>query len=155
MANQTEYLTASRFYFEAQGLERKIIKEVSGLGVESTPAQEIHGSSIGGAATRQATPTVAKFTNITLKLVATTDIDLYKWYEDCNNNMGGKSKWNEKRKLGSVSAYDQSGEMKARWEIEMCYPCKYTGPTLTASSGDMATETIELVHEGIKRVPPK
>ena len=147
-----EFLTASRFYFEAQGLEQKIIKEISGLGVESTPAQEVHGSSKGGVATRQATPTVSKFTNITLKLVATTDKDLYKWYEDCNKNMGGKSDWTSKRKLGSVSAYDQAGNMQARWEIENCYPCKYTGPTLTASSGDMATETIELVHEGIKRV---
>ena len=36
-----EFLTASRFYFEAQGIEQKVIKEVSGLGVESTPAQEV------------------------------------------------------------------------------------------------------------------
>lgn len=148
-----EFLTAARFYFEAQGIEQKVIKEVSGLGVESTPAQEVHGSSKGGIATRQATPTVSKFTNITLKLVATTDIDLYKWYEDCNKNMGGQSDWTNKRKDGSVSAYDQAGKMQARWEIKFCYPCKYTGPTLTASSGDMATETIELVHEGITRVP--
>ncbi|MBE9216069.1 phage tail protein [Plectonema cf. radiosum LEGE 06105] len=148
-----EFLTAARFYFEAQGIEQKVIKEVSGLGVESTPAQEVHGSSKGGVATRQATPTVSKFTNITLKLVATTDTDLYKWYEDCNKNMGGKSDWTNKRKDGSVSAYNQAGEMQARWEIKFCYPCKYTGPTLTASSGDMATETIELVHEGITRVP--
>ncbi|MEH1907950.1 MAG: phage tail protein [Nostoc sp.] len=147
-----EFLTASRFYFEAQGLEQKVIKEVSGLSVESVPAQEVHGSSKGGIATRQATPTVAKFTNITLKLVATNNIDLYKWYEDCNKNMGGKSDWNSKRKEGSVSAYDQSGNMQARWEIVYCYPCKYTGPSFTASSGDMATETIELVHEGIRRV---
>jgi phage tail-like protein len=137
-----EFLTASKFYFEADSITEKIIKEVSGLSVESTPAQ----------ATRQATPTVAKFTNITLKLVATTDLDLYKWYEDCNKNMGEGSTWSEKRKSASVSAYDQSNKMQARWEIVKCYPCKYTGPTLTASSGDMATETIELVHEGIKRV---
>lgn len=147
-----EFLTASKFYFEADSITEKIIKEVSGLGAESTPAQEIHGSSKGGAATRQATPTVAKFTNITLKLVATTDTALYKWYEDCNKNMGEGSNWNAKRKSASVSAYDQSNKMQARWEIVKCYPCKYTGPTLTASSGDMATETIELVHEGIRRV---
>lgn len=149
-----EFLTASRFYFEAQGIERKTIKEISGLGAESTPAQEIHGSSKGGFATRQATPTVAKFTNITIKVIATDDMDLYQWYEECNKNLGGGSNWSGKRKLGSVSAYDQSGKMQARWEIEYCYPCKYTGPTLNASSGDMATETIELVHEGVKRVSP-
>ncbi len=148
-----EFLTASRFYFEAMGLEQKVIKEVSGLEVESTPADEIHGSSKGGQATRQATPTVSKFTKVTLKLVATNNIDLYKWYEDCNKNLGGQSDWTNKRKDGSVTAYDQAGTMQARWEIKFCYPCKYTGPSFTASSSDMATETIELVHEGIQRVP--
>ena len=147
-----EFLTASRFYFEADGITEKVIKELSGLGVESTPAQEIHGSSKGGIATRQATPTVAKFTNITVKMIATSDHDLYHWFEDCNKNMGGSSQWNSKRKNASISVYDQSGKMQARWEIVNCYPCKYTGPTLTASSGDMATETLELVHEGVKRV---
>ncbi len=147
-----EFLTACRFYFEADGITEKVIKEISGLGVESTPAQEVHGSSKGGFATRQATPTVVKFTNVTIKVIATSDKDLYAWYEDCNKNMGGPTQWNSKRKAGSVSAYDQSGSMQARWEILNCYPCKYTGPTLTASGGDMANETVELVHEGIKRV---
>ncbi len=73
----TEFLTASRFYFEADGITEKVIKEISGLSVESTPAQEIHGSTKGGIATRQATPTVAKFTNITVKVIASNDIKLY------------------------------------------------------------------------------
>lgn len=147
-----EFLTACRFYFEADGITEKVIKEISGLSVESTPAQEIHGSSKGGISTRQATPTVVKFTNVTIKIIATSDKDLYTWYEDCNKNMGGSNQWKSKRKAGSVSAYDQNGSMQARWEIVNCYPCKYTGPTLTAQSGDMANETVELVHEGIKRV---
>jgi phage tail-like protein len=66
--------------------------------------------------------------------------------------MGDARQWAQKRKTGQIVAYDQQGSPKARWEIRNCYPCKYTGPTLTASGGDMANETIELVHEGIKRV---
>jgi phage tail-like protein len=147
-----EFLVASKFYFEADGHTDKFIKEVSGLGVESTPAQDIQGSSKGAKVMRQATPTVVKFTNITLKLVATSDLDLYKWYQDCNEDMGDSRKWANNRKTGSVVAYDQSGAEQARWNIINCYPCKYTGPSLTASGGDMATETIELVHEGVKRV---
>ncbi|MHC5611307.1 MAG: phage tail protein [Nostoc sp.] len=152
MPSPGEYLTACKFYFEADGLTDKFIKEVSGLGVENTPAQEIHGSSKKGIITRQATPTVVKFTNITLKLIATVDVDLYKWYQECNEDMGDVRQWAQKRKTGQIVAYDQQGSPKARWEIRNCYPCKYTGPTLTASGGDMANETIELVHEGIKRV---
>ena len=66
--------------------------------------------------------------------------------------MGDARQWKESRKNGSVTAYDQQGQEQARWTIISCYPCKYTGPTLTASGGDMANETVELVHEGIKRV---
>ncbi|RUT08135.1 phage tail protein [Dulcicalothrix desertica PCC 7102] len=147
-----EFLTACKFYFSAGDITDKFIKEISGLGIENTPAQEVHGSSKQGKLSRQATPTVVKFTNITIKVIATDDIDLYKWYQDCNEDMGDPRKWSDNRKEGSVVAYDQKGEEKARWDIKFCYPCKYTGPTLTASGGDMANETIELVHEGIKRV---
>lgn len=148
---EKEFLTSSKFYFEADGITDKYIKEVSGLGVESTPAQDIHGSSREGKIRRQATPTVVKFTNITLKVVATTDIDLYKWYADCNKDVGSRD-WEKNRKTGSIVAYDQNNKEQARWNIKFCYPCKYTGPTLTASGGDMANETIELVHEGVERV---
>lgn len=147
-----EFLTACKFYFEADGLTNKSVKEVGGLGVENTPAQEVHGSSKSGKLTRQATPTVVKFTNITVKVIATVDIDLYQWYQKCNEDMGDARKWEANRKSCSIVAYDQNGSEKARWNIKNCYPCKYTGPTLTASGGDMATETIELVHEGVKRI---
>lgn len=148
----SEYLTSCKFYFEADGISDKFIKEISGLGVENTPAQEIHGSGKGAKIKRQATPTVVKFTNITLKVIATVDTDLYDWYQECNEDMGDARKWSSKRKTGSVVAYDQAGKEVARWDIVNCYPVKYTGPTLTASGGDMANETIELVHEGVKRV---
>ena len=146
------FLTACKFYFEADGITDKFIKEISGLGVESTPAQDIHGSSKSGKIMRQATPTIVKFTNITLKVIATDDVDLYQWYQKCNEDMGDSRQWAQNRKTGSVVAYDQQGSEKARWNIVNCYPCKYTGPTLTASGGDMANETVELVHEGVKRV---
>jgi len=152
MPGNTEFLASCLFYFEADGITEKFIKEISGLGVENTPAQEVHGSTKGGKILRQATPTVVKFTNITIKLVATADVDLYKWYKQCNEDMGKPRQWLSNRKAGSVVAYNQQLQEVARWNILNTYPVKYTGPTLTASGGDMATETIELVHEGIERV---
>ncbi|MBD2343803.1 phage tail protein [Anabaena subtropica] len=150
--NTGELLTACKFYFQAQGIQDKFIKELSGLGVENTPAQEIHGSGNRSALVRQATPTVVKFTNITIKLVATKDIQLYTWYKQCNEDMGDARQWRDNRKEGNIYAYDQQNQIAAHWAIKYCYPVKYTGPTLTASSGEMATETLELVHEGIERV---
>jgi phage tail-like protein len=56
------------------------------------------------------------------------------------------------RKAMSVSVYDQAGEMKARWELQNCYPTKYEGPKLEAGGTDIASEAITVVHEGIIRV---
>ena len=150
----SELLTSCRFYFEADGVSEKQILEVGGLSVESPPAGDggVFGSGKSGKKNRQATPTTEKFTNVTVKLVATTDKDLYEWYKECNTNDSGSSNWVGNRKAASVTAYDQSGQMKARWEIVYAYPCKYEGPTFTAGDTEMANESLELVHEGIRRV---
>ncbi|NJN10647.1 MAG: phage tail protein [Richelia sp. RM1_1_1] len=154
MAEQEELLVSCRFYFEADGLTDKQILEVSGLSSETPAAggDKVLGSSKNAINLRQAAPTRAKFTPVVVKVVATTNKDLYKWYEDCNKNEGGKSDWGASRKAASVSVYDQGGDMKARWELVNSYPTKYEGPKLEAGSNDVANETITLTHEGIKRV---
>jgi phage tail-like protein len=154
MAEQEELLVSCRFYFEADGLTDKQILEVSGLSSETPAAggDKVLGSSKNAVNLRQAAPTRAKFTPVVVKVVATTNKDLYKWYEDCNKNEGGKSNWSASRKASSVSVYDQGGDMKARWELLNSYPTKYEGPKLEAGSNDVANETITLTHEGIKRV---
>lgn len=154
MANgEDELLVACRFYFEADGLTDKQIMEVSGLSAENPAAggDKVLGSSKDAKNLRQAAPTQVKFTPVVIKVVATTNKDLYKWYEDCNKNTGGKSEWSSNRKAASVSVYDQAGTIKARWEMIKAYPTKYEGPKLEAGSNDVANETITLVHEGIKR----
>lgn len=155
MAEQKdEILVSCRFYFEADGLADKQILEVSGLSSETPAAggDKVLGLSKDAKLLRQAAPTRPKFTPVVVKIVATTNVDLYKWYENCNRNEGGKSDWNSNRKAASVSVYDQTGSMKARWELQNSYPTKYEGPKLEAGSNEVANETITLVHEGIKRV---
>ncbi|MCY7323714.1 MAG: phage tail protein [Phormidesmis sp. CAN_BIN36] len=154
VAQQDEVLVNCRFYFEADGLTDKQILEVSGLSSETPAAggDKVLGSSKNAINLRQAAPTRAKFTPVSVKVVATTNKDLYKWYEDCNKNEGGKSDWSSSRKAAYVTVYDQAGEMKARWELINAFPTKYEGPKLEAGSNDVANETLTLVHEGIKRV---
>lgn len=156
MPNDAEILVNCRFYFEASpGITEKMILEVSGLSAESPAAggDKVLGSGKTAINMRQAAPTRVKFTPVMVKIVATTDIDLYKWYSECNENGGGPNKWSsQNRKEASISVYDQAGAMKARWEILNAYPTKYEGPKLEAGGSDVANETITLVHEGIKRV---
>lgn len=151
--DQDEILVSCRFYFEADGLADKQILEVSGLTSETPAAggDKVLGSSKEAKLMRQAAPTRPKFTPVVVKVVATTNKDLYKWYEDCNKNAGGQSQWASNRKAASVTVYDQAGAMKARWEMVKAYPTKYEGPKLEAGSNDVANETITVVHEGIIR----
>lgn len=156
MPQQSEILVNCRFYFEASpGVSEKMVLEVSGLSAESPAAggDKVLGSGKGAINLRQAAPTRVKFAPVTVKVVATTDTDLYKWYSECNKNEGGANQWSsQNRKEASISVYDQAGDMKARWEIVNAYPTKYEGPKLEAGGTDVANETITIVHEGIKRV---
>lgn len=153
-ATTDEILVGCRFYCEADGLTDKMILEVSGLSSETPAAggDKVLGSGKSAVNLRQAAPTRVKFQPVVVKYVATTNKDFYKWYEDCNKNEGGKSDWKSNRKAMSVTVYDQSGEMKARWELQNCFPTKYEGPKLEAGGSDVASETLTVTHEGIKRV---
>jgi phage tail-like protein len=156
MASQEEILVNCRFYFQAEpGITEKMIMEVSGLSLESPSAggDKVLGSSKNAINMRQAAPTRVKMGQVTVKIVATTDIALYKWFSECNKNEGGANTWsNGNRKEASILVYDQAGEIKAQWDIVNCYPTKYEGPKLEAGGNDVANETLTLVHEGLKRV---
>ena len=154
MTSTEELLVNCRFYFEADDLTEKMILEVGGLSSETPAAggDKVLGSGKDAKNLRQATPTQVKFSPVTVKIVATNNIDLYKWYADCNKNMGGGSLWASNRKGASIVVYDQESNEQARWSLKNCYPTKYEGPKLEASSNDIANETITLVHEGIVRV---
>ncbi|WP_218079688.1 phage tail protein [Anthocerotibacter panamensis] len=149
-----EILVGCRFYWEADSLTEKMVLELSGLSSENPAAggDKVLGSSKNAINLRQAAPTRVKFSPVTIKIVATTNKDLYQWYANCNKNEGGQSDWTSNRKASSISVYDQAGTMKARWELLNSYPTKYEGPKLEAGANDVANETITLVHEGIKRV---
>jgi phage tail-like protein len=153
MAEQGEILVNCRFYFEADGITDKRILEVSGMTAESPAAggDKVLGSGKSAVALRQAAPTRVKFSPVVVKVVATTDKDLYLWYENCNKNDGGKSDWAQNRKGASIVVYDQSSTEKARWNLVNAYPTKYEGPKLEAGANDVANETLTLVHEGIVR----
>ncbi|MGF1485909.1 MAG: phage tail protein [Prochloraceae cyanobacterium] len=153
--NATESLAGCNFYFEAENIQNKLVMEISGLSVESPVAggNQAIGSGTGNVKARQATPTTEKYENVIIKIVASADIDLYTWYQQSNNNGSGSSNWAASRKAASISAFDQAGTRRARWEIRNSYPCKYEGPSFkVGDGGELANETITLVHEGITRV---
>lgn len=91
MPAQSEMLTSCRFYFNADGIEEKMVQQVSVLSNETTATEDVLGCTKGAKQYRQVTPTVNKFGTITNKVVATSDTDIYKWYENVCKNDGGRT----------------------------------------------------------------
>ncbi|MGF1575313.1 MAG: phage tail protein [Cyanophyceae cyanobacterium] len=158
MADQIpEGLTNSRFYFEADEIEKKYIKSISALKVSSTPAGGAENKVIGVTKSaqfvRQATPTFVTFSPVTIEIVATGNSDLYDWYARCNSNVGSFNPWQGFRMNASITVYDQAGEPRARWELQKTYPHQYEVSGFDSEGTGWLTEKIVLVHEGIARVP--
>lgn len=90
---------------------------------------------------------LTKYGNITLKWGITDSLDLYKWRQQVIDT-GAEGA----RKNMSIILIDEAAADKARWEIERASPIKYDPADFNAKGNDVAIETLEIAHEGFKRV---
>jgi phage tail-like protein len=86
-------------------------------------------------------PTRMKYPNLVLKRGVTYEEALLQWL------------WITQRKAKrvaiTVSLMGPAGEPVRAWSFADAFPVKWTGPTLNASSNQVATETLEIVHGGL------
>ncbi|MGG1513803.1 phage tail protein [Paenibacillus oryzisoli] len=133
---------AFRFKVELDGLEAGGFSEVTGMKseIEVKPLWE------GGVNTHPHYMVQhAKNPNIVLKRGIASSSDLWDWY---NSAAQGKIK----RKNGSIILNNALGDEVCRWEFTSAFPVKWNGPDLNATSVNVAVESIELVHEGLKTI---
>lgn len=52
------------------------------------------------------------------------------------------------RSNAEIAVLDPSGEAVAKWNLAGVYPVRWTGPTLDAGGNQVATEVLELAHNG-------
>jgi len=89
-----------------------------------------------------------KHGNVTLKWGITDSMELYeKWYK-----LVLQGKMASARRNMAIILMDDEGAPSARWEFENAWPIKYKAPDLSAKGNDVAIETLDIVHEGMKRV---
>jgi phage tail-like protein len=81
---------------------------------------------------------------ISLKRGVTNDAELWAWRK---KTIEGTIE----RKNGSILLYDDAGKEKVRWNFVGGWPTKWTGPTFNATGNEVAIETLEIAHEGIKK----
>lgn len=86
-----------------------------------------------------------KHSNIVLKWGLNVDRDLIDWHQKIVDG-------DIERLDGSIVLLDRRGQEAARWNFVRAWPAKYTGPSLSAEASEVAIETLELAHEGVRRV---
>lgn len=130
------------FLVEIDGIARAAFHEVSGF--DST-VDVIEHREGGDNITPRKLPGQARYGNIVLKWGLSIDVDLVRWHQAVVEG-------DVQRKNGSIVLLDRSGQERARWNFINAWPAKWTGASLNAEGNDIAIETLELAHEGLKRV---
>jgi len=138
---------AFRFLLEIDGIVQAGFSEVTIPDASSEPVEYREGSE---PPTVRKLPGLNKYGNVTLKWGITDSMELYeKWWklvEECDMEKA--------RKNVAIILMDCEGNPAARWEFVEAWPSKYDAPDLNATGTDVAIETLEIVHEGMKRVKP-
>lgn len=107
---------------------------------------EVQDYSEGGVNTHLLKfPTRTKQANLVLKR-GIVDRVLWDWYFDLTQGVVN-------RMTGEVVVRDPSGNSEVIvWQFAEAFPCKWTGPELSASQNNVAVETLELCHSGLLRL---
>lgn len=130
------------FLVEIEGLIVGGFSEVSGLTVETEVEEYREGGQnafVHKLAGRTRYPG-----NLVLKHGLTDITSLWKWHQDV-------VKGDVERKNGTIYLLDRRRLPAMWWDFTDAYPVKWTGPELRADSGNVAVESIELVHRGIEK----
>ena len=129
------------FQLDIQGKSVGYFTEASGLNAEVETQTYNEG---GRNEFVHKLPTRVKHPNLVLKRGMTTVKDLQTWFDDSYNG--------PKRTSITITMLNEFGDQIHVWKFNNAFPVKWTGPTFNAAQNTVATEAIEIVHEGIKVV---
>lgn len=129
------------FLVEIDGITRAGFRECSGLDTSQDPIDYREGNY---PPTARKLPGLVKYSNITLKWGISDDKEMWEWRLKA---IEGKVE----RKNGSIILLNSAGDEVARWNFSDAWPNKWTGPSFNATGNEVAIETLEIVHEGVKR----
>jgi phage tail-like protein len=132
-----------RFTVQIDGITQAGFREVTIPDSSQDPIEYREGNE---PLTVRKQPGLVKYGNVTLKWGITDSLDLYNWRKQIED---GKIK--EARKNIAIELINDEGTAASRWELSQAWPTKYTAPSLNATANEIAIETMEIAHEGIKR----
>jgi phage tail-like protein len=130
-----------RFKVELPGLSIGRFRECTGISVEVEMKDYMEGGSNEFV---HKLPTRVKYPNVVLKRGVTHEEALLKWFFD--------SRATPQRKDMTITLLGPGTKLVRTWAFLNAYPVKWTGPNLNASSNQVAVETLEIVHNGLRLV---
>lgn len=130
------------FNFQVEwGDTRHGFSEVSGLGRDLQVANYRVGKSNDGEVSKRST--IPKFGHITLKRGLITDAEFLDWCNEAVRDAG------ERRDL-TIRLLDEEQRTVSSWTVQNALPTRVAPADLNAGANEIAIETLELTHEGIR-----
>ena len=132
----------TKFRFEVDWGGTKIgFSEVSGLNVETELIEYRDGKTPGDAKLKQAG--LKKYGNVTLKRgMFRSDNEFFAWWKETFEDK-------YKREV-TIKLLNESGDPVVSWSLQEAWPVKVDSTDLKADGNEIAIESIELAHEGLK-----
>lgn len=127
------------FLLEIDGIIRAAFSECSGLSSDTDPTEYRSGDE---NITVREIPGLKKFATISFKRGIVQDTELWNW---CKTVLDGATE----RKSGSIVVLNEAREPALRWNFREGWPTKWAGPSLNATGGELAIETLEIAYEGL------
>jgi phage tail-like protein len=128
-----------RFKVELPGMSIGRFRECTGIAVEIETKDYMEGGSNDFV---HKLPTRVKYPNVVLKRGVTHEDALLKWFWDTRTTV--------QRRDMTITLLGPGAKTVRTWAFLGAYPVKWTGPNLNASSNQIATETLEVVHNGLR-----
>lgn len=144
MASRKDPYKGFRFLVEIEGIVQAGFAEVTIPDSAQDPVEYREGSDLP---TVRKIPGLIKYGNVVLKWGTTDSLELYEWRYQVESGLVASA-----RKNMAVIVLDEEGQMAARWEFREAWPTKYDAPDLKASGNEIAIETLEIAHEGMRRI---
>jgi phage tail-like protein len=139
---QPDPVAELRFKVELQpDLNIGRFSECTGISVEVETKEYMEGGSNDFV---HKLPTRVKYPNLVLKRGVTHEEALLQWFFE--------SRFTPQRKDMTISLLGPGTQVVRSWVFMNAYPVKWTGPNLNATSNAVASESLEIVHNGLRVV---
>jgi phage tail-like protein len=140
-ADDPDPLPVFKFWIEMKSIVVAEFHECSGLRLE----RAVETIEEGGVNDRvHLLPGRNKYSNIVLKYGVMHSDELWKWYQE--GLLDGKVQ----RINFTILLRDVKGDVAKRWSVEDAFPVKWEGPSLNVEGNQVAVETLEIAHHGLK-----